>query len=83
MLNLIKEQDDIDKIYLYAKDLSELKYECWIKNCENAETKHLIHRNAFIECSNTMGDVYENIDDYKPNRKRKILISSHNQRTIY
>ena len=30
-----------------------------------------------------MDDVYENIDDYKPNRKRKILISSHNQWTIY
>ena len=27
LLNLIKEQDDIDKIYLYAKDLSEPKYE--------------------------------------------------------
>ena len=25
-LNLIKEQEDIDKIYLYAKDLSEPKY---------------------------------------------------------
>ena len=27
LLNLTKEQDDIDKIYLYAKDLSELKHE--------------------------------------------------------
>ena len=27
LLNLIKEQDDIDKIYLYPKDLSEPKYE--------------------------------------------------------
>ena len=27
LLNLIKEQDDIDKIYLYAKDLSEPKYQ--------------------------------------------------------
>ena len=27
-----------------------------------------------IQCSNTMDDVYENIDDYNPNRKRKILI---------
>ena len=26
LLNLIKEQEDIDKIYLYAKDLSEPKY---------------------------------------------------------
>ena len=32
LLILIKEQDDIDKIYLYAKDLSEPKYEFLIKN---------------------------------------------------
>ena len=31
LLNLIKEQDDIDKIYLYPKDLSEPKYEFLIK----------------------------------------------------
>ena len=74
LLNLIKEQDDIDKIYLYAKDLSELKYECWIKNCENAETKHLNDTNTFIECSNTMDDVYENIDDYNSSSLSKKLI---------
>ena len=74
LLNLIKEQDDIDKIYLYAKDLSEPKYEFLIKKCEDAGTKHFNDSNAFIECSNTMDDVYENIDDYNPNRKRKILI---------
>ena len=27
LLNLIKEQGDIDKIYLYSKDLSEPKYQ--------------------------------------------------------
>ena len=74
LLNLIKEQDDIDKIYLYAKDLSEPKYEFLIKKCEDAGTKHFNDSNAFIECSDTMDDVYENIDDYNPNRKRKILI---------
>ena len=31
LLNLIKEQDDIEKIYLYAKDLSEPEYEFLIK----------------------------------------------------
>ena len=31
LLNLIKEKDDIDKIYLYEKDLSEPKYEFLIK----------------------------------------------------
>ena len=74
LLNLVNEQKDIDNIYLYAKDLSELKYEYLIKNREDAGIKHLNDSKAFIECSNTMNDVYENIDNYNPNRKRKILI---------
>ena len=41
MLNLINEQRDIDKIYLYAKDLDESKYEYLIKNRENAGIKQL------------------------------------------
>ena len=38
LLNLINEQNDIDKIYLYAKNLSEPKCEYLIKNRENVET---------------------------------------------
>ena len=74
LLNLIKGQDDVDKIYLYAKDLSEQKYEFLIKKREDAGLKHINNRNAFIECSNTMHDVYENINGYNLSRKRKILI---------
>ena len=74
LLHLINEQKDIDKIYLYAKDLSESKHEYLIKNRETAGIKHLNDSKAFIECSNTMNDVYENIDNYNPKRKRKILI---------
>ena len=74
LLNLIKEQDDIDKIYLYAKDLSEPKYEFLIKKREDVGTNHFNDPNVFIECSNTMDDVYNNIEDYNPNRQRKILI---------
>ena len=74
LLNLISQQDDIDRIYLYAKELSETKHEILIKKGENVGIKHLNDSNAFIECSNTMDDVYENIDDYKPNRQKKILI---------
>ena len=72
--DLINEQKDIDKIYLYAKDLSEPKYEFLSKNRENTAIKHLNDSNAFIECSNTMDDIYKNIYEYNPNRKRKILI---------
>ena len=63
LFNLIKEQIHIDKMYLYAKDLSEPKYEYLIKNRENAGIKHVNDGNAFIEYSNTMDDVYKNIDD--------------------
>ena len=74
LINLIKEQNDIDKIYLYAGYLSEPKYEYLIKKRENSGIKHLSNPNAFIECSNTMDDIYENISYYNPIRKRKKLI---------
>ena len=74
LLNLIKEQDVIDKIYLYTKDLNEPKYEFLIKKRENVRIKHCNNPNAFIEYSKTMDNAYKNIDDYRPNRKRKILI---------
>ena len=74
LLNLINKQNDIDKIYLYAKDLSESKNEYLIKKREDAGIKHVNNPNAFIKCSNMMDDVYENINDYNPIRKRKKLI---------
>ena len=74
LLNLINEQNDIDKIYLYARDLNEPKYKMLIKKCKDAEIKHLNDPNSFIECSNTMDDVYENIHDHNSSRKRKILL---------
>ena len=74
LLNLIIQQDDIDKIYLYAKYFKEPKYKFLIKRREDAGTKHQNDPNAFIEGSNTMYDAYENIGDYIPSRKRKILI---------
>ena len=59
---------------MYARDLSEPKYEYLIKKREDAAIKHLNNPNAFIERSNTMDDVYDNINDYNSNRRRKILI---------
>ena len=72
LLNLIKEQDDIDKVYLYAKDLSGPKYELLIKKREDVGTKYFDDPNAFIKCSNTVDDVYENIDAYNPRQRKKI-----------
>ena len=74
LLNLIDEQNNMDKIYLYAKELSDPNYEYLIKKHKKTGIKHFNDSNTFIECSNTMDDVYENIDDYNPKRKRKIFI---------
>ena len=74
LINLINEQNDIDKIYLYARDLCERKYEHLIKKREDAGIKHVNNLNAFIECSNTMDDIYENANEYNLSRRRKILI---------
>ena len=75
LINLINEQNYIVNIYLYARNLSEAKYEYLIKKREDAGIKHLNNANAFIECSNAMDDVYENINDYSPIRKGKKLFS--------
>ena len=72
ILNLIKQKDKdslIDKIYLYAKDLSEPKYQFLIKKCEDAGIKNLDDQSAFIEYLNTMDDVYNNIDDFNEKEK--------------
>ena len=71
MINLINEQNNTDNIYLYARDLSEPKYEYLIKKREDAGIKHVNNPNTFIKCSNTRDDVYENINYYNPIRKRK------------
>ena len=74
LLNLIKEQSDIDKIYLYAKDPYEPKYQFLINKRESTGLKHFDDPNAFIEYSNDMYDVYKNIDEYNSSEKRIVLI---------
>ena len=74
LLNLINNQPDIHKIYLYAKDPYEDKYQILIKKRESVGLKHFIDPKAFIEYSNDMHDVYENINDYNPDKENKISI---------
>ena len=59
---------------MYAKDLGEPKYQLLIDKREKAGLKNLHDKNAFIEHSNTMDDILENIEDYNKKRKRKSLI---------
>ena len=74
LLNLINNQLDIDKIYLYAKDPYEEKYQLLINKRENTGLNHFNDLEAFIEYSNDMQDVYKNIEEYNIGKKRKILI---------
>ena len=73
-MNLINNQPDIDKIYLYAKDSYETKYQYLINKREKVALKHFNDPKVFMEYSNDMQDVYKNIEDYNPIKKRKILI---------
>ena len=73
-MNLINNQPDIDKIYLYAKDPYEAKYQFLINKREGTGLKHFNDSKAFTEYSNDMYDVYKNIDEYNIDEERKILI---------
>ena len=74
LLNLTKKQPDIDKIYLYAKDPYEAKYQHLINILEKVGLKCFNDPKAFIEYSNDMHDVYKNVNDYDLDKENKILI---------
>ena len=74
LLNLINNQQGIDKIYLYVKDPYEAKHQYFINKREKVGSDNFKDLRAFIEYSNDMQDVYNAIENYNPNKKRKILI---------
>ena len=75
LLNSIqKDNNIIDKIYLYAKDLEEPKYQLLINKREKAGINFNNDPTAFIEHSNSMDDIFSEIEDYNRKRKRKLLI---------
>ena len=74
LLNLINNQPDIDKIYLYVKDPYEDKYKFLINKRESIGLKHFNDPKAFIGYSNDMHYVYENINNYNLDKENKILI---------
>ena len=74
MLNLINHQLDIDKNYLYAKDLYEVKYQFLINKREGAGIKHFNDSEAFIEYSNNMMIFIKICKKAIQIKKRKILI---------
>ena len=60
--------------YLYVKDLYEAKYQYLINICEKLGIDNLDNSKVFIKYSNNMHEIYKNIDEYNPDKERKILI---------
>ena len=73
-MNLIENQQDINKIYLYAKDSYEAKHQYLINKRESVRINYFNDPKAFIEYSNDMKGVYKNIDEYNPDKENKIII---------
>ena len=74
LLHLINNFHPIDKIYLHAKDTDKKKYQYLINKREQAAIKNLNDPHAFIEYSNDMNDVLEDINNYNKNRNKKVII---------
>ena len=74
LLHLINNLNPIDKIYLYDKDINEPKYEYLINKREQAGIKNLNDPHAFIEYSDDMDDVLDDINNYNKHRDKKVLI---------
>ena len=67
--NLINNQPDIDKIYLYAKGLYGAKYNFLIDKRESTELNHFNHFKVFIEYSNIIQNICKNIDEYNTDKE--------------
>ena len=74
-MNLISNQPDIDKIYFYAKDPCEAKYQYIINKREKVGLDHFNDHKAFTEYSNDISDVYKNIKECNPGKKLKVLVA--------
>ena len=59
---------------MHAKDPSEAKYQLLINKREDVGLKHHNDSKAFIEYSNNMDGIYEDIEEYHLNKERKMLI---------
>ena len=75
LLHLINNLHPIDKMYLYAKDIHEPKYEYLINKRDQAGIKNLNDPKAFTEYSDDMDDVLDDINNYNKNRDKKVLIA--------
>ena len=75
LLNLIKHQrPNIDKIQIYVKYPIESGYQLLINQREKVGLENLKNPKAFIDYLQTIDGVYENLEDYNPTKKRRVLI---------
>ena len=58
----------------YVNNPFESKYQFLINRREKVEIEILKDPKAFIDYSKTIDDVYENLEDYNPTKKRRVLI---------
>ena len=72
LLHLINNFHPIDKIYLYAKDTDEKKYQYLINKREQAGIKNLTDPQRCIR--RFINDVLEDFNNYNKNRDKKVLI---------
>ena len=73
-MNLINNQPDIDKIYLYENNPYEAKYQYLINKHEKVDLKYYGDPKSFIEYLNYVQYVYKNIEEYNLGKKCEILI---------
>ena len=57
LLNITNDEPDIHKIYLYAKDSYEAKYQLLINKSESTGLKYFNYSKAFIEYSNDIDNI--------------------------
>ena len=70
-MNLINNQPYIDKIYLYAKDPYEAKYQHLINKREHVGLDHFNDPKVFMQHSNDMLNPYKNTQDCNPDKKKE------------
>ena len=71
LLNLINNQPDINKIYLYAKDPYEAKYQYLINKREKVGLDYFNDPKSFMDYSNNMQGNYKNIEKHNPGKNVK------------
>ena len=61
-------------LYLYVKDPFESKYQLLINEREKVGIENLKNPKEFIDYSQKIDDVYKNMKEFNPTKKRRVLI---------